>query len=169
MSNSIVYKTKESLDYTVVRTTETQQKKFINQMNSLEKELVKKVLKTNDYSKKAFVSPHLKEKMKLKGLTFPESLIRKTIKEFDLDILLEVNYNKDKSTRVLMKTRETVKVNVNGKIEDCVLCFVLNLTNYHIATCYYNSKEQVKRTPNLRKYNKDLNLVRYLKPYINQR
>ena len=167
MSTKTVYRVNESLEYNKVRTTPTQKKKFHTQMNMLEKKLVKECLKVKNYSKLAYISPHLKEKMKKKGLTFDESLIRKTIKEFDLDILLEVNYNEDKSTRILMKTRETVRVNVNGRIQECVMCFVLNLKNHHIATVYYNTPQQVLRTPNLSRYDKNLDIATQLKQYIN--
>lgn len=166
MSISAIYNVNESLSYTNVRTTPTQKKKFHTQMSVLEKELVKEVLKVKNYSQKAYISPHLKEKMELKGITFDEKLIRKTIKEFDLDVLLEVNYNEDKSVRVLMKTRETRKVKVDGKIQDCILCFVLNLKNFHIATCYWNSPQQVLRTPNLSRYSEDLDLVKHLIEYV---
>ena len=166
MAISAIYNVNESLSYTNVRTTPTQKKKFHTQMSLLEKELVKECLRVYN-PKRAYVSPHLRDKMKEKGLSFNEDLIRKTIKEFDLDLLLEVNYNTDKSVRVLMKTRETVKVNVNGKIQDCVMCFVLNLSNDNIVTVYYNSPQQVLRTPNLsRNYDKDLDLVKHLIQYV---
>ena len=148
-------------------TTQGQQKKFITQMNDLEKQMIFMAVKNFNLNK-MIISPHLKEKMLEKGITFGVDLIKKTIKEFTIEKnLLECNYNADGSTRILIKSHDTFKVEMENEIKECVICFVINLKNHHLATVYWNTVEFSKRIPNLRNYNRRLDILTHLKPYIN--
>lgn len=148
------------------RRTPSQIKKHFVQMEDYEKEYVKKAVK-NINIKRLVISPHLYEKMEREGITFDLEVIYDTIRKFNVNKdLIEVNRNNDNSTRILIKSRKNLDVNVNGRIEKCKLCFVINLANNHIVTTYYNNLQNVKRIPNLTKYDKNLNIVKYLKQYI---
>lgn len=148
------------------RRTPSQIKKHFVQMKDYEKEYVKKAVK-NINIKRLVISPHLYEKMEREGITFDLEVIYDTIRKFNVnEDLIEVNRNNDNSTRILIKSRKNLDVNVNGRMEKCKLCFVINLANNHIVTTYYNNLQNVKRIPNLTKYDKNLNIVKYLKQYI---
>lgn len=146
--------------------TPTQVKKHITQMNKLEKDLVKQVVAKIDVNR-IIISPHLIEKME-GGVTFGIDIIKDTIKNFKLEEdLIEVNYNKDKSTRIAFKGHKVVNVNVNGRITKCKMAFVYNLKNRHLVTIWYNDLVAIKRIPNLNRYDRTLNVAKCLKPYIN--
>ena len=146
--------------------TPTQVKNHITQMNKLEKDLVKQVVAKIDVNR-IIISPHLIEKME-GGVTFGIDIIKDTIKNFKLEEdLIEVNYNKDKSTRIAFKGHKVVNVNVNGRITKCKMAFVYNLKNRHLVTIWYNDLVAIKRIPNLNRYDKTLNVAKCLKPYIN--
>ena len=104
--------------------TSTQRKKHISQLNELEKDLVKQVVAKIDVNR-IIISPHLIEKME-GGVTFGIDIIKDTIKNFKLEEdLIEVNYNKDKSTRIAFKGHKVVNVNVNGRITKCKMAFFM--------------------------------------------
>ena len=146
--------------------TPTQVKKHITQMNELEKDLVKQVVAKIDVNR-IIISPHLIEKME-GGVTFGIDIIKDTIKNFKLEEdLIEVNYNKDKSVRIAFKGHKVVDVSVNGKLTKCKMAFVYNLKNRHLVTIWYNDLIMIKRIPNLRRYDRTLNVAKCLKPYIN--
>lgn len=148
------------------RRTPSQIKKHFVQMKDYEKEYVKKAVK-NINIKRLVISPHLYEKMEREGITFDLEVIYDTIRKFNVnEDLIEVNFNKDKSTRIAFRSKKIIEVNVGGRIEKCRLCFVINLANGHIVTTYYNSLQNVKRIPNLMKYDSNLNIVKHLKQYI---
>lgn len=161
-----IYKCQE-FEYGVHRPTPTQTKKHLVQMNSFEKDLVKKAVK-NINLRRIVVSPHLYEKMEKQGVTFGLDIIHDTIKNFNIEEdLIEVNYNKDGSTRIAFKGRKVIDVNVNGRIEKCKMAFVINLTNGHIVTVWYRNLVNIKKLPDLRiNYDKNLNIAKHLKRYI---
>ncbi len=165
MTTKSMYKCQEFANVNTM--TESQRKKHVTQMNALEKEMTKTILKKLDVNK-LIVSPHLYEKMEEKGITFNIKMVKNTIKNFILEKnLIEVNYNTDKSTRIAIKGTKPVEVNVGGEVKECVLCFVINLKNMHIVTVYWNTVEFSQRIPNLNRYDAKLNVAKYLKPYIN--
>ena len=163
-----IFKCKE-FEYGTDRRTLSQRKKHIIQMSDFEKDLTKKVVK-NINLRRLVISPHLYEKMEKQGITFSLDIIYDTIKHFDVrENLIEVNRNNDKSTRILLRSRKILDVNVNGRIEKCKLCFVINLDNGHIVTTYWNTLQNTKRIPNLSNYDKNLNIINHLKKHINNR
>ena len=147
--------------------TSTQRKKHISQLNKLEKEFTKKAIEKFDLNK-LIISPHLKQKMKEQGITFNMEDVKDIVKNFTIEKnLIEVNFNKDLSTRIALKGTKPMKVNVGGEVKECVLCIVINLTNNHLCTLYYNTVEYSKRIPNLNRYDRTLNVIKFLQPYIN--
>jgi len=147
--------------------TPTQVKKHYCQMNELEKEFVKQSVAKIDVDK-MIISPHLEEKMVNEGITFGMDIIKDTIKRFNVETdLIEVNRNKDNSTRVCFKSKKIVDVNVNGRIEKCRLCWSYNYVNHHIVTVWWNTVEYAKRIPNLnRNYDRRLDIITHLKKFI---
>jgi hypothetical protein len=165
MTTKSMYKCNEFQNVNTM--TSNQRKKHVSQMNYLEKEMTKTILKKLDVNK-LVISPHLFEKMEEKGITFNVKMVKNIIKNFVLEKnLVEVNYNADKSTRIALKGTKSIEVNVGGEVKECVLCFVVNLTNMHIVTAYYNTVEFSHRIPNLNRYDSKLNVAKCLKPYIN--
>ena len=147
--------------------TPTQVKKHFIQMNDYEKQLVTKAIK-NINLRRIVISPHLYEKMEKQGVTFGLDVIYDTIRNFNIETdLIEVNYNKDRSTRVVFKSRKTMMVNVNGRLEECKMAFVINLTNGHIVSVWYRNLVNIKKLPDLRyNYDKNLNVAKHLRQYI---
>ena len=101
-------------------------------------------------------------------IEYLQKIIDRLKKEFTIEKnLLECNYNADGSTRILIKSHDTFKVEMENEIKECVICFVINLKNHHLATVYWNTVEFSKRIPNLKNYNRRLDILTHLKPYIN--
>ena len=75
--------------------------------------------------------------------------------EFDV-----IEYNRTRGNgRILVESWETFPVNIDGKLEDCVMKVVVEPKTSQVITVYYNSVDDTHATLNMKRYNKDLEVI----------
>ena len=136
-----------------IRTTENQQKKYIKQFkgNDLEKCII--AIK-NMLHQRIYASNHLRKKS---AVTYNMRTICEMLKYGEFDVI-EYNYTRGQG-RILVESWETFNVNIDDKITECVMKVVIEPKTSQIITVWYNSVEDTHVSLNMKRYNKDLEVI----------
>lgn len=136
-----------------VRKTEGQEKKYIKQFKN--DDYQKCIIAINNMlHKRIYASYHLRKKS---TVSYNMKAICEMLKYGEFDVI-EYNYTRGQG-RVLVESWETFPVNIDGKLEDCVMKVVVEPKTSQVITVYYNSVDDVHATLNMKRYNKDLEVI----------
>ena len=136
-----------------VRKTEGQEKKYIKQFkgNDLEKCII---AINNMLHTKIYASYHLRKKS---TVSYNMKTICSMLKDRAYDII-EYNYTRGQG-RILLESWDVFPVDTDGKITDCVMKVVVEPKTSQVITVYYNSVDDTHASLNMKRYNKDLEIV----------
>lgn len=136
-----------------IRTTENQQKKYIKQFkgNDLEKCII---AINNMMHQRIYASSHLRKKS---TVSYNMKVICEMLKYGEFDVI-EYNYTRGQG-RILVESWETFNVNIDDKITECVMKVVIEPKTHQVITVYYNSVDDTHASLNMKRYNKDLEIV----------
>lgn len=136
-----------------IRRTENQEKKYIKQFkgNDLEKCII---AINNMLHTKIYASYHLRKKS---SVSYNMKVICSMLKDGAYDII-EYNYTRGNG-RILLESWKTFPVDIDGKTVNCVMKVVVEPKTGKIITVYYNSVDDTHATLNMKRYNKDLEIV----------
>lgn len=136
-----------------IRRTENQEKKYIKQFkgNDLEKCII---AINNMLHTKIYASYHLRKKS---SVSYNMKVICSMLKDGAYDII-EYNYTRGNG-RILLESWETFPVDIDGKTVNCVMKVVVEPKTGKIITVYYNSVDDTHATLNMKRYNKDLEVI----------
>ncbi|MFR2570170.1 MAG: hypothetical protein ACLS90_00390 [Clostridia bacterium] len=136
-----------------IRTTENQEKKYVKQFKG--DDYQKCIIAINNMlHTKIYASYHLKRKS---TVSYSMKTICDMLKHGEFDI---IEYNRTRNNgRVLIESWSTFPVDIDGKITECVMKVVVEPKTAQIVTVYYNSVDDIHATLNMKRYNKDLEVV----------
>lgn len=136
-----------------IRTTENQEKKYVKQFKG--DDYQKCIIAINNMlHTKIYASYHLKRKS---TVSYSMKTICDMLKHGEFDI---IEYNRTRNNgRVLIESWSTFPVDIDGKITECVMKVVVEPKTAQIVTVYYNSVDDTHATLNMKRYNKDLEVV----------
>lgn len=136
-----------------IRRTENQEKKYIKQFkgNDLEKCII---AINNMMHQRIYASSHLRKKS---TVSYNMRAICEMLKYGEFDVI-EYNYTRGQG-RILVESWETFPVNIDGKLENCVMKVVIEPKTNQVITVYYNSVDDIHATLNMKRYNKDLEVI----------
>ena len=136
-----------------VRKTENQEKKYVKQfMNDDYQRCI--IAINNMLHKRIYASYHLRKKS---AVSYNMKAICEMLKYGEFDVI-EYNYTRGQG-RVLVESWSTYPVNIDGKLKDCVMKVVVEPKTNQIITVYYNSVDDIHATLNMKRYNKDLEVI----------
>lgn len=72
--------------------------------------------------------------------------------------IIEYNYTRGNG-RILLESWKTFPVDIDGKTVNCVMKVVVEPKTGKIITVYYNSIDDTHATLNMKRYNKDLEVI----------
>lgn len=136
-----------------IRRTENQEKKYIKQFkgNDLEKCII---AINNMLHTKIYASYHLRKKS---SVSYNMKVICSMLKDGAYDII-EYNYTRGNG-RILLESWKTFPVDIDGKTVNCVMKVVVEPKTGKIITVWYNSVDDTHTSLNMKRYNKDLEIV----------
>lgn len=136
-----------------IRRTENQEKKYIKQFkgNDLEKCII---AINNMLHTKIYASYHLRKKS---SVSYNMKVICSMLKDGAYDII-EYNYTRGNG-RILLESWETFPVDIDGKTVNCTMKVVVEPKTQKIITIWYNSVDDTHVSLNMKRYNKDLEIV----------
>ena len=136
-----------------VRKTENQEKKYVKQFKG--DDLQKCIIAINNMlHQRIYASYHLRKKS---AVSYNMKAICEMLKYGEFDVI-EYNYTRGQG-RVLVESWSTYPVNIDGKLKDCVMKVVVEPKTSQIITVYYNSVDDIHATLNMKRYNKDLEVI----------
>ena len=144
---------KGELNKGIVRVTEGQQKKLYSMMTpeELEKCYIAIINLAGKYWK---ISKHLKEKT---AVTWSLKDIMETIRTGSFDI---VEYNRTgNDIRIVVNSYKIYSVDIDGKETTCTMTIVLSIRHNKIITLWYNDILDSHKSINMKRYNKDLEII----------
>lgn len=137
----------------IVRKTEGQEKKYISQFKG--DDYQRCIIAINNMlHTKIYASYHLRKKS---SVSYNMKTICSMLKDGAYDII-EYNYTRGQG-RILLESWKTFPVNIDGKLEDCIMKVVVEPKTNQVITVYYNSVDDTHATLNMKRYNKDLNVI----------
>lgn len=137
----------------IVRKTEGQEKKYISQFKG--DDYQKCIIAINNMlHTKIYASYHLRKKS---TVSYNMKTICSMLKDGAYDVI-EYNYTRGQG-RILVESWETFPVDINGKIEECIMKVVVEPKTAQVITVYYNDVNDTHATLNMRRYNKDLEVI----------
>ena len=136
-----------------IRKTEGQEKKYINQFKG--DDYQRCIIAINNMlHKRIYASYHLRKKS---AVSYNMKTICSILKRGEYDII-EYNYTRGNG-RILLESWETFPVDIDGKTTACVMKVVVEPKTAQVVTVYYNSIDDIHATLNMKRYNKDLEVV----------
>lgn len=137
----------------IVRRTEGQEKKYYKQFSS--SDFQRCIIAINNMlHTKIYASYHLKRKS---TVSYSMKTICNMLKHGAYDII-EYNYTRGQG-RVLLESWECFPVDIDGKTVNCVMKVVVEPKTAQIVTVFYNDVNDTHATLNMRRYNKDLEVI----------
>lgn len=137
----------------IIRKTEGQEKKYISQFKG--DDYQKCIIAINNMlHTKIYASYHLRKKS---TVSYNMKTICSMLKDGAYDVI-EYNYTRGQG-RILVESWETFPVDINGKIEECIMKVVVEPKTAQVITVYYNDVNDTHATLNMRRYNKDLEVI----------
>lgn len=136
-----------------IRKTEGQEKKYMSQFKG--DDYQKCIIAINNMlHTKIYASYHLRKKS---SVSYNMKVICSMLKDGAYDII-EYNYTRGNG-RILLESWETFPVDIDGKTVNCVMKVVVEPKTGKIITVYYNSVDDTHATLNMKRYNKDLEVI----------
>lgn len=137
----------------IVRNTEGQEKKYIKQFkgNDLEKCII---AINNMMHQRIYASNHLRKKS---TVSYNMRAICEMLKYGEFDVI-EYNYTRGQG-RILVESWSTFPVEIDDKMAQCTMKVVVEPKTGKIITVYYNSIDDTHATLNMKRYNKDLEVI----------
>lgn len=140
-----------------VKVTHNQKKKHYTQMSKDEIIFLKNQIKNIKDIKPSW---HLENKVLIK---YKMEDVFKVINDEDVENrIIEFNITPTRSkidNRVLLRSKEVYPVDINGKLIDCNLCFVISLKSHELITVYYNESNDSHDTIDWKRYDKNLKII----------
>lgn len=136
-----------------VRKTEGQEKKYIKQFKN--DDYQRCIIAINNMlHQRIYASNHLRKKS---TVSYNMKVICNMLKHGEYDV---IEYNRTRGNgRILVESWETFNINIDGKITECVMKVVIEPKTNQIVTVYYNSVDDIHATLNMKRYNKDLEVI----------
>ena len=137
----------------IIRKTEGQEKKYIKQFKN--DDYQKCIIAINNMlHQRIYASSHLRKKS---AVSYNMKTICNMLKYGEFDV---VEYNRTRGNgRILVESWEIFPVNIDGKLTNCVMKVVVEPKTNQIITVYYNSVDDTHATLNMKRYNKDLEVI----------
>lgn len=137
----------------IVRKTEGQEKKYISQFKG--DDYQKCIIAINNMlHTKIYASYHLRKKS---SVSYNMKVICSMLKDGAYDI---IEYNRTRGQgRILLESWETFPVDINEKTVNCVMKVVVEPKTGQIITVFYNDVKDTHATLNMKRYNKDLEVI----------
>lgn len=135
-----------------IKITKGQVKKHCSQMTTKEKDMLVKVVRNTNIDNLKYAS-HIHREF------ITETLV-KTIKNCTPDNIKDFSISTihKNEMRVLIRSNYQDIVELDGKVQKCNLCFVLQLNTNTIITTWYNSINRKKDKVNMNRYCKNLKI-----------
>jgi hypothetical protein len=136
-----------------IRRTEGQEKKYVKQFKG--DDYQRCIIAINNMlHQRIYASYHLRKKS---TVNYSMKTICDMLKHGEFDI---IEYNRTRNNgRVLIESWSTFPVDTDGKITDCVMKVVVEPKTSQVITVYYNSVDDTHASLNMKRYNKDLEIV----------
>lgn len=137
----------------IVRKTEGQEKKYISQFKG--DDYQKCIIAINNMlHTKIYASYHLRKKS---SVSYNMKVICSMLKDGAYDI---IEYNRTRGQgRILLESWETFPVDIDEKTVNCVMKVVVEPKTGQIITVFYNDVKDTHATLNMKRYNKDLEVI----------
>lgn len=136
-----------------IRKTEGQEKKYMSQFKG--DDYQKCIIAINNMlHTKIYASYHLRKKS---SVSYNMKVICSMLKDGAYDII-EYNYTRGNG-RILLESWETFPVDIDGKTVNCTMKVVVEPKTQKIITVWYNSVDDTHTSLNMKRYNKDLEIV----------
>lgn len=136
-----------------IRTTEGQQKKYIKQFKG--DDYQRCIIAINNMlHTKIYASYHLRKKS---SVSYNMKTICSMLKDGAYDII-EYNYTRGQG-RILVESWSTFPVEIDDKMTQCTMKVVVEPKTQKIITVWYNSVDDTHVSLNMKRYNKDLEIV----------
>lgn len=136
-----------------IRRTEGQEKKYISQFK--DDDYQRCIIAINNMlHTKIYASYHLRKKS---SISYNMKTICSMLKDGAYDII-EYNYTRGNG-RILIESWDVFPVDIDGKTVNCVMKVVVEPKTGQVVTVYYNDVNDTHTTLNMRRYNKDLEVV----------
>ena len=129
-----------------IKITKGQVKKHCSMMNKKELDMLVKVVKSIDTNNLKYANHIHRE--------FINDTLKKTIKNCTIDNIKDFSIStihRD-DLRVLIRSNYKDIVELDGKVQQCNLCFVIALNTNTIITTWYNSVNRQKKNVNMNRY-----------------
>lgn len=137
----------------IIRKTEGQEKKYVKQFKG--DDYQRCIIAINNMlHKRIYASYHLRKKS---AVFYNMKTICSILKCGTFDII-EYNYTRGNG-RILLESWETFPVDIDGKTVNCIMKVVVEPKTAQVVTVYYNSIDDIHATLNMKRYNKDLEVV----------
>lgn len=136
-----------------IRKTEGQEKKYVKQFKG--DDYQRCIIAINNMlHKRIYASYHLRKKS---AVSYNMKTICSILKCGTFDII-EYNYTGGNG-RILLESWETFPVDIDGKTVNCIMKVVVEPKTAQVVTVYYNDVNDTHATLNIRRYNKDLEVI----------
>ena len=129
-----------------IKLTKGQVKKHCSMMNKKELDMLVKVVKSIDTNNLKYANHIHRE--------FINDTLKKTIKNCTIDNIKDFSIStihRD-DLRVLIRSNYKDIIELDGKVQQCNLCFVIALNTNTIITTWYNSVNRQKKNVNMNRY-----------------
>lgn len=142
-----------------VSRTVGQVKKHVSHMSDSEKTKIHSALEgIKDFT----YSYHVQEKMAKEGLGFRKEYIAHALRTPEDRNIIEYNQTTlnsgNVSHRIVVRSSETYRTNIEGTPTDCNICFVVDVNLHKIVTVYWNEANDHHHTINPKRYTPELQL-----------
>lgn len=136
-----------------IRKTEGQEKKYVKQFK--DDDYQRCIIAINNMlHQRIYASYHLRKKS---TVSYNMKTICNMLKYGEFDVI-EYNYTRGNG-RILLESWETFPVDIDGKTVNCVMKVVVEPKTQKIITVWYNSVDDTHASLNMKRYNKDLEIV----------
>lgn len=136
-----------------VRKTEGQEKKYIKQFK--DDDYQRCIIAINNMlHTKIYASYHLRKKS---TVSYNMKTICSMLKDRAYDII-EYNYTRGQG-RILLESWDVFPVDIDGKTVNCIMKVVVEPKTGQIITVYYNDVNDTHASLNMKRYNKDLEVI----------
>ena len=136
-----------------IRKTEGQEKKYIKQFK--DDDYQRCIIAINNMlHQRIYASSHLRKKS---SVSYNMKVICTMLKRVEFDII-EYNYTRGQG-RILVESWSTFPVEIDDKMTQCTMKVVVEPKTQKIITVWYNSVDDTHTSLNMKRYNKDLEIV----------
>lgn len=136
-----------------IRKTEGQEKKYVKQFKG--DDYQRCIIAINNMlHKRIYASYHLRKKS---AVSYNMKTICSILKNGAYDII-EYNYTRGNG-RILLESWNVFPVDIDGKTVNCIMKVVIEPKTAQVITVFYNDVNDTHATLNMKRYNKDLEVI----------